>query len=348
MTFKNPEAFFLLILLAIFIVIAVYNYKKKKSLLEGFISSNAYKKLGMRSGGEIDFFKTSLVTIAMIFFILALAGPQWGEKYEEAHIMGIEVVFLLDTSNSMNAEDLKPNRLEVAKQLVVNIVDNLTTEQLVVNTVDNLTSYYLASINFAAAAYVRCPLTIDYEAFKLMIETTAVSPVEEQGTDFSQAFQLALKSFEKSKSDKKLLVLITDGEDQEAQWQNIIPGITKQGIIIFTIGVGASSGAPIPMKDKEGNITGWKKDKQGNIVKTTLDENTLIRIASQTGGQYFRLTDASGIDVFVNNLKNYKRNVLMKKVFQKFNRFHYPLIAGLIILLLELILSERRLTWKEK
>ena len=336
MTFTNPEAFFLLFALAIFISAAVHNYNKKKSLLEDFISANAYKKLGVRSGGEIDFFKTSLVILAMIFFILALAGPQWGEKFENVEIMGIEVVFLLDTSNSMNAEDLKPNRLEVAKQLVVNIVDNLTTD-------------YLSLINFAGTAYVQCPLTIDYEAFKLLTEASTISPGEEQGTDFSQGLSLALKSFANSKSDKKLLVLITDGEDQEAQWQNIIPEISKQKIIVFTIGVGASSGAPIPLKDKEGNITGWKKDKQGNIVKTTLDENNLIRIASRTGGQYFRLTDASGIDVFVNNLKNYERNVLMKKVkLQKIKRFHYPLIAGIIILLLELILSERRLTWKEK
>ena len=336
MSFTNPEAFFLLIALALFIGVALHNYKKKKSMLKGFISTNAYKKLGVRSGGEIDFFKTSLVTIAMIFFILALAGPQWGEKFENVDIKGIEVVFLLDTSNSMNAEDLKPNRLEIAKQLVVNIVDNLTTD-------------YLALINFAGVAYVQCPLTIDYEAFKLMAEASTISPSEEQGTDFSRAFQLALKSFENSKSDKKVLVLITDGEDQEAQWQSIIPEIKKQGIIIFAVGVGASSGAPIPIKDKEGNITGWKKDKQGNIVKTTLAENTLVQIASHTGGQYFRLTDATGIDVFVDNLKNYERNVLKKKVkLQKIKRFHYPLIVGIIILLLELILSERKLTWKEK
>lgn len=336
MSFTNPEAFFLLIALALFIGVAVHNYKKKKSMLKGFISTNAYKKLGVRSGGEIDFFKTSLVTGAMIFFILALAGPQWGEKFENIDIKGIELIFLLDTSNSMNAEDLKPNRLELAKQLMISIVDNLTTD-------------YLALINFAGVAYVQCPLTIDYEAFKLMAEASMISPSEEQGTDFSQAFQLALKSFENSKSDKKLLVLITDGEDQEAQWQSIIPGIKNQGIIVFTIGVGASSGAPIPIKDKEGNITGWKKDKQGNIVKTTLDENTMIQIASQTGGQYFRLTDATGIDTFIDNLKNYERNVLRKKVkLQKIKRYHYPLIAGIIILFLELILSERRLTWKEK
>ncbi|UCH93830.1 MAG: VWA domain-containing protein [Candidatus Aminicenantes bacterium] len=336
MSFTHPEAFFLLIALALFIGIAAHNYKKKKIILKGFISTAAYKKMGVRSGGEIDFFKTSLVIAAMLFFILALAGPQWGERFENVDIKGIEMVFLLDTSNSMNAEDLKPNRLEVAKQLIISIVDNLQTD-------------YLALINFAGAAYVQCPLTIDYEAFKLLAAASLISPQEEQGTDFLQAFLLTLKSLENSKSDKKIMILITDGEDQEGQWQAFMPEIKKQNIIIFTVGVGATSGAPIPKKDKDGNIVGWKKDKQGNIVKTRLDENTLIRIASQTGGQYFRLTDAAGIDTFVNNLKTFERKVLRKKVkSQKIKRFHYPLIIGIIILLLELLLTERKLSWKEK
>jgi len=336
MNFSHPEAFFLLILLALFVAVAVYNYKKKKIILKGFISTNAYKKLGVRSGGEIDFFKTSLVTVALIFFILALAGPQWGEKFENVEIKGIEMIFLLDTSNSMNAEDLKPNRLEVAKRLIINIVDNLSTD-------------YLGLINFAGVGYVQCPLTIDYEAFKLMAGASTISPEEEQGTDFRGAFQLALKSLQNSKSDKKVIILITDGEDQEDQWQEFIPEIKKQNIIIFTVGVGAVSGAPIPIKDKDGNITGWKKDKQGNIVKTKLDENTLVRIASLTDGQYYRLTSSESIDVFVENLKRFQRNVLRKKVkLEKIKRFHYPLIIGILILLFELSLSERTFSWKKK
>lgn len=335
MSFSHPEAFFLLILLALFIAVAAVNMQKKKAILKDFISTNAYKKLGVRSGGEIDFFKTSLVAIALIFFILALAGPQWGEKFENVEIKGIEMIFLLDTSNSMNAEDLKPNRLEVAKQLITNIVDNLATD-------------YLGLINFAGIGYVQCPLTIDYEAFKLMAEASTISPEEEQGTDFRGAMQLALKSFKSSQSDKRVIILITDGEDQEGQWQEFIPEIKKQNIIIFTVGVGAASGAPIPMKDKDGNITGWKKDKEGNIVKTKLDENTLVRIASLTEGQYFRLASAEGVDVFVDNLKRFERNVLKKKVkLEKIKRFQYPLLIGIIILLFELLLSERTFSWKK-
>ncbi len=334
MTFSHPEAFFLLVLLALFILVAAYNFKKKKTLLNGFISSTAYKRLGIRSGGEIDFFKTSLVTLAMFFFIFALAGPQWGEQFESMDVRGIEMVFLLDTSASMNAEDLKPNRLEVAKQLIAGIVDKLRTD-------------YVSLINFAGSGYIQCPLTIDYEAFKLMSEASTISPPEEQGTDFEQGFRLALKTFEKSKSENKVLILITDGEDQEKTWQQVIEEFQKQKIIVFTVGVGVASGAPIPIKNEKGEVTGWKKDKQGNIVKTRLDENTLVQVAAGTGGQYFRLANTASVDTFINNLKNFERSVLSKKVKKKkIKRFHYPLIIGIIILVLELILSEKRIKWK--
>lgn len=336
MSFANPLAFYLTPFIVLFVFIALYNYKKKRKILTDFISENAFKKLGVRSGREIDFFKTFLVTCAMLFFIFALAGPQWGERFEEVDIKGIELIVLLDTSNSMNAEDLKPNRLEVAKQLIASIVDNLKTD-------------YVSLINFSAKAYVQCPLTIDYDAFKMLTETTGISPAEEQGTDFGEAFALAQKSLAASKSEKKLVLLITDGEDQEGRWQNYIEDFKKQGIIVFTVGVGVQGGAPIPIKNKNGDITGWKKDKQGNIVKTMLEENTLIQIASRCSGQYFRLTDAAGIDTFITGLKNFERTVLKKKVkLEKKQRYHFFLIPGLILLLFELLLTERKLAWKKR
>jgi Ca-activated chloride channel family protein len=336
MSFSNPAAFILLVLLALFAIVAVMSFKKKKILLNGFISTAAYKKLGVRGGREIDFFKTALITLAMFFFILALAGPQWGEKYESLDIKGIEMVFLLDTSNSMNAEDLKPNRLEVSKQLISGVVDNLRTD-------------YVGLINFAGSAYIQCPLTIDYDAFKLMTQASVISPAEEQGTDFKTAFEVALRTYRSSKNDRKLMILITDGEDQEQAWQSFVDQIKEREIIVFTVGVGITEGAPIPIKDKDGNLKGWKKDKQGNIVKTRLDENTLIQVASQTGGQYFHLTDAAAVEKFIDNLKDFDRKVLKQRVkLKKIKRFHYPLIIGIILLLLELMLSEKKLSWKKR
>ncbi|MCK4763791.1 MAG: VWA domain-containing protein [Candidatus Aminicenantes bacterium] len=329
-------AFYLLPVLALFVLAAIHNYKKKRQILTSFISENAYKKLGVRSGREIDFFKTFLVTGAMTFFIFALSGPQWGEIFEEVDVKGIEVSFLLDTSNSMSAEDLKPNRFEVAKMLITGIVDNLKTD-------------YVSLINFAGKAYVQCPLTVDYGAFKMLTEASTISPAEEQGTDFGEAFTAALKTFEASKSDKRLLLLITDGEDQEGSWFNLVEELKKQEIFVFTVGVGAQDGAPIPVKNKDGEITGWKKDRQGNIVKTRLDENTLIQVASHCGGQYFRLTDAAGVDSFLHTLKAFERKTLKQKVkLQKKERFYFFLIPGIILLMLELILSERKLTWRKK
>ncbi len=336
MKFSNPEAFILFGILAVFVIIAIINYKKKKNLLANFFSSKAFKRLGVRSGGEIDFFKSILITVALAFIILALAGPQWGERYENIDIKGIEIVFLLDTSNSMNAEDLKPNRLEVARQLIINVVDNLDTD-------------YLGLVNFAGAAYTQCPMTVDYDAFKLMVEASTISPSEEQGTDFNDAFQLAERTFRTTKSDRRLMILITDGEDQEKKWTDSIKSIKDLGVVIFTVGIGAANGAPIPVKDKDGNLTGWKKDKKGEIVKSRLDEDTLIRIATMTNGQYFRLTDAAAVDTFIQNLKSYDRKVLRNTLkSSKIKRFQYPLIIGMLLLLIEFILSEKKIAWREK
>jgi Ca-activated chloride channel family protein len=336
MRFSNPEAFFLLLVLLPFIFLVVYNYRKKNKLLNAFMSEGAYGKLGFRSGREIDFFKASLVILALTFFILTLAGPEWGEVVEHVDVKGIEMLFLLDTSNSMNAEDLKPNRLEVSKQLIISIIDNFTTD-------------YVGLINFAGIPYVQCPLTIDYEAFKLMATASVISPDEEQGTDIGAAFGLAVRTFKSSPESRKIVILITDGEDQEQGWQGLMGEFQKQKIIIFSVGVGIPGGAPIPIKSEEGEITGWKKDNKGEIVRTKLDEPTLIQIASRTGGQYFRLTDAAAIDAFVANLKAFERKVLSKRVrLKKVKRFYIPLIIGIILLVIEMFLTEKKLSWTKE
>jgi Ca-activated chloride channel family protein len=235
----------------------------------------------------------------------------------------------------MNAEDLKPSRLDVSKQLVNAIVDHFYTD-------------YIGLINFAGTAYVQCPLTIDYDAFKLMTDASGISPDEEQGTDFSQGFKLALQSFKSSAESTKIIILITDGEDQENNWQGDIQNLRKQNIIVFTVGIGIHGGAPIPIKNESGDVTGWKKDKQGNMVRTRLDEKILMRIAGDTGGQYFRLTDVSAIDIFVKNLKSFERTSLSKRVkLKKQKRFYYPLILGIICLIIEMFLSEKKLLWKK-
>ena len=334
MSFSHPQAFLLSLILVPFILIALYNFRRKKQLLNLFISSTAYGRLGIRSGQEIAFFKTVLMLLAFIFFIVALAGPQWGERYENIDVQGVEMLFILDTSNSMLAEDLQRNRLEVAKQLINQVVDALKTD-------------YVGLINFAGSAYIQCPLTIDYGVFKLLVEATDISPREDQGTDFASAFELALRSYKDSKTNQKLVIFITDGEDQEGKWQDFLNQLKEAKVVVFAIGVGQRGGAPIPVRDKDNRVVGWKKDKDNKRIKTRLDEQTLIHIASETGGQYFYLGNITSIDRLLENLKNFEKEVISSKVkLQKIRRFHYPLFIGIIFLLIELFLSERKLKWK--
>ncbi len=336
MIFANPIALFLLLLLIPFTLLVIWNYRKKQRLLREFVSETAAARIVVRGGREIDFFKSALLLLAFCFFILALARPQWGERFESLDIRGLEIVFLLDSSASMNAEDLQPNRLEVAKNLIATIVDTLKTD-------------LVSLVNFAAVAYVQCPLTIDYEAFKLMALASQVSPAEEQGTDFAKGFTLALSLFKKSRGSQKLLVLITDGEDLENNWPDALKELQKQKITIFTVGVGIPAGAPIPILDQNGKTSGWKKDAQGNIVKSRLDEGTLIKIASTCQGQYYRLSSGAGIKPFIGMLKNYERKLLAQKVkSKKIERFQYPLLLAVMLLVFEMALSDRKITWRKK
>ncbi|MCK4888295.1 MAG: VWA domain-containing protein, partial [Candidatus Aminicenantes bacterium] len=310
------------------------NFRRKHEILAGFMSEKSFNKLGFRSGREVPLMKSLLIVIALIFFVTALAGPRWGEKFENLSIKGIEMIFLLDTSFSMNAEDIKPDRFAVAKNLINTIVDNLETD-------------YVGLIKFAGTAHVQCPLTIDYEAMKLLTEAAEISPPEEQGTDFYEALSLALKAGRVSSNSNKIIFLITDGEDQEERWEDILKEIKSEKLIIFPIGIGIPSGAPIPLRDESGNMKGWKKDNEGNMVRTKLNEVVLRRIASETGGQYFRLTDSAGMEILLNNLKTFERSVLRKKVRSvKIERFHYPLSIGIILLIIELLLIEKKIKWK--
>jgi Ca-activated chloride channel family protein len=336
MTFANPNLLLLLLLLMPFTLLVIWNYRKKQQVLHEFISPVAAERMVVRGGREIDFFKSALLLLALAFIILAMARPQWGERFENLDIRGLEIVFLLDTSNSMNAGDLQPSRLEVAKNLIATIVDALKTD-------------LVSQINFAAVAYVQCPLTMDYEAFKLMAMASRVSPAEEQGTDFARGFDLALRVFKKTRHNQKLLVLITDGEDLENNWPDSLQQLQKEKITIFTVGVGIPAGAPIPVLDAEGKTVDWKKDVQGNIVKSQLDEGTLIRIASAGQGQYYRLSAAAGIEPFIRILKTVERTLLSQKVKSKrIDRFQYPLLLAVLLLVVEMILSDRKIAWRKK
>jgi len=337
MNFAFPWALFLLILLLPLVGLMVFDFRQKKRILSGFLSRTAASVNVVRSGREIDFFKALLMAAALAFFILALAGPQWGERYSTIELRGLPVYFLLDTSTSMAAEDVKPNRLEAAKNLIRTLAAELPSDMI-------------GLANFAALAYVQCPLTLDREAFALLTGASALSPADAQGTDFGQALAVAARSLKDLRASRKLVVLVTDGEDQEGTWKKALAELKKGAVVVYTVGVGVrNGGSPIPIKDEQGRVRDWKKDRMGKRVRTVLDERTLEEIATRGGGRFFRLSDGSGSGAIVQALKSVVRGILAQRVRrEKIARFQYPLLLGLFLLGMEMVLSERRWPWAKK
>lgn len=333
MHFSNPSALWLLALLVPFVFLIISSRRLRNRRLADFFSSRARSRMVVRGGREMDIFKSLLLTLSLAFLILALAGPEWGERFEPLEVRGTEMVFLLDTSRSMAAADLQPSRLESARQLIITAADTLVTD-------------YVSLINFAGRAVVQCPLTVDYEAFKLMVQASDISPAEEQGTNLAAALDLALKMLDEESKAQRVMILITDGEDQEGGWQERVLQLKERGITVFSVGVGAPEGAPIPLRSENGEVTDWKRDQQGRMVRTRLDEEPLKQLARETGGRYFRLIDPGDMDHFVTVLKTFERRVLQRKVRRvRVPRFQYPLGVGIILLFLEMALTTRRIRW---
>lgn len=336
MQFSHPRVLWLLALLVPFVALAVANFRIRNNHLSGFFSSSARSRMVVRAGREVDVFKTSLWVLAISLLIFSLAGPTWGEQFVSIDIEGTEVVFLLDTSRSMGAVDLKPNRLESGRRLIAAAAGALTTD-------------YVSLVNFAGRAYVQCPLTVDLEAFTLMVNASEISPAEEQGTNLAEALDTALKVLKAERQAQRMLVLITDGEDQEGGWESFLPRLKERGVVVFAVGVGVEEGAPIPLHDSSGEVLEWKRDSEGRMVRSRLEEAPLKRIARETGGRYFRLTDSAEIDQFLSSLRDFERQVIrrrMKRV--RTPRFQYPLAIGIILLIVEMALTTRKVQWTEE
>ncbi len=330
MTFATPIAFFLLVLLIPLAGLFVWSHQRRRADLAAFLSPQAIARGVVRRRHDVDFLRAALFLAACVLLVTALARPQWGERYEALPIRSIDLLFAVDTSRSMLAEDLRPNRLEAAKRLVAGIAARMRSD-------------YLGLITFAGAARVDCPLTSDHDAFALLSETAAISADELQGTDFAAPFETAARIFAKRPASHKVLVLITDGEDQENRFEKALTLLRKAKVTLFTAGLGSVEGAPIPLRGDDGTITDWKKDREGKMVRSTLQRELLTRIATPTGGRFTAVTGPAAGDALIDTLDRFQRTTLsqrMRKV--PIERYRWPLLGALLLLLGLAVLSERR------
>ncbi len=331
MRFGNFSAIHLIWVVIALALFYLWAFRKKKAVREEFAQKDLVNKLMPSLTIRRQNLKASLIVIAAIFIVISFMRPQWGFKWHKVKRKGLDIIIALDTSKSMLAEDVKPNRLERAKLAIIDFTKHLKGDRI-------------GLITFAGEAFLECPLTVDYGGFIVSLRDVNVNVIPRGGTSISSAIKEAVRSYEGGLKKYKVLILITDGEDHEGYPIEAAKEAKKEGIKIFCIGIGTPEGDLIPITEKGGRKT-FLKDKNGNVVKTRLDEETLKKIALFTGGDYIR----SGQKEFGLNLiykkklsKMGKREIESKMVKQYGERFQIPLFIAFIILLAEVFISESR------
>ncbi len=309
-----------------------------------FLSGRRKRKLMARLGDRVliekltvsvspvrDRVKSALLLASVFFFALSLARPQWGQKTEEVVRSGVDVFLALDTSFSMDAMDVGPSRMEKARHIALELVEELEGNRV-------------GLIVFSGGAFVQCPLTLDYGAARIFLDAVATGAVPEPGTNIARALEAARKGFVAKESKFKVVVLLTDGEQHEGDPLAAAKKAREEGIVIHTVGVGTSGGEPIPVLDEAGQVSDYKRDESGQPVLSRLDEDTLGRIALATGGKYFRASDReSEVGEIGGLIADMEGKELASKLHTRYEeRFYWPLGIALCFLTAETVVSRRR------
>jgi Ca-activated chloride channel family protein len=272
--------------------------------------------------------RAGLVVAAVAAIAVALGGPMWGFHWEEVRREGIDLVVALDTSKSMLATDVAPNRLARAKLAVEDLLAELKGDRI-------------GLVAFAGSAFVECPLTLDRNAFRESLQAVEVGLIPRGGTNLTIALATGLDAFEGHQGSHQALVLITDGEDHEGSLDDAIKQATERGVKVFTVGIGTAEGELIPA---EGG--GFLKDRKGQVVKSRLGEETLKKIALDTGGVYLHAagTDLGLAGLYRDHIATMEKRELASTLERRYeHRYQIPLGLAALLLLVEAFLGDRRL-----
>lgn len=274
--------------------------------------------------------KFFLLVAAWIFLIVGLADPQIGSKYEEVKRQGVDLIIALDVSNSMLAEDIRPNRLERAKQAINKLLDKLQDDRIGI-------------VIFAGDAYLQLPFTSDYAAARMFLTTVSNESVQLQGTAIGAALQMGVKSLPRGGVRNKAIIVMSDGENHEDDALTEAKAAKDNGIYVHTLGIGSTEGAPIPEK-KEGETQGYKMDENGQTVISRMNPKMLEDVAVAGGGKFVQATGSNmGLDQLFDKINSMQKSDFGSKTFTDYeDRFQYFLFVALVFLLIELFLSERK------
>ncbi len=334
--FANSHFLYFLIVLPVSIVLHILFNQMNKRNMRRFASSMFFDILMPDRSPVRQNIKFAIFLFVVLLVIIALARPQFGSKLEEVKREGIEMIIALDVSRSMLAEDIKPNRLERAKQAIVNLIDRMQDDKI-------------GMIVFAGDAYTQLPITTDYISAKLFLSTINTEIVSKQGTAIGYAIDLGIKSFTQDQEASKVIVIISDGENHEGDAVEAAERAKEKGIKIYTIGMGSPKGSPIPVSERVGQ-NGFLKDRQGEVIISRMDPTMLKKIASTTDGEFFRASTGNvGLNKLYSDLNNLNKSEIETKIYSEYeDQFYYFIALALLLLLLDLLILERKNPYLKK
>jgi len=331
MTFGNPNMLWLLLVFPPgLLVFFWWSWRKRQQLMTQFIQTRLLQALTLGISPLRQKIRLGCIVAAVICLILALARPQFGFDWEEVKRKGLDVVVAIDTSKSMLAEDITPNRLARAKLAALELMQQARSDRL-------------GLVAFAGTAFLQCPLTIDDSAFRQSVESLDVNILPQGGTAIAEAIETAQTAF-KEGDNYRVLVIFTDGEDQDSGALEAAKRAAESGIQIFTVGIGSPEGEILRITDAKGR-TDYIRDDQGNVVKSHLNEDLLRQIAGATSrGFYLRLVGAKTIDtLYTEGLAPMPKSESSDKLVRRYReRYQWPLAAAILLLIFEQLLPESR------
>ncbi len=325
--FAHPEYLYLLLFIPLLIGVFIFNLQKKKKNIRLFGNPELLAELMPNVSVVRPHVKFWIQVFVVILMTVVLAQPQFGTKMEEVKRKGIEIMIALDVSNSMMAQDITPNRLEKAKQVLSRLVDDMSNDKV-------------GLIVFAGDAYTQLPITADYISAKMFLSTISPQLVPRQGTAIGSAIDLAIKSFGQKSDKGRAIILLTDGENHEDDAVGAAKLAVGNGISVHVIGMGKPEGAPIPI---DGTMSFWK-DNTGNVVVSKLNETMCRDIASAGSGIYVRADNSNSAYKMVSKeLDKLAKADLSSQVFSDFNeQFQSFAMLALILLFIDIFVFERR------
>jgi len=333
---EEPTYFlYLAIIPAIFVLFLLVLWWKNRTQ-KNFADKKLIEKLSSEKSTFKSFLKITLICLGLAFLIISLTNPKMGTKLETVKRQGVDIVFALDVSKSMLAEDIAPSRLDKAKQIITKIIDNLGSDRVGI-------------IIYAGNSYPLLPITTDHAAAKMFLQNANPDMVSSQGTAINEAIERAITYFDNEEQTNRFLFIVSDGEDHEENTITLAQEAQKEGIKIFTVGVGTNEGGPIPLRNNGGGIS-YKKDSKGDVVITKMKEEVLKEIASEGKGKYINGNKTQKtIDIIEDLLVKAEKSEFETKQFSDFkDQFQWFIGFGLLFLIIDVLLLEKKTKWVQK